>query len=307
MFIINPDPYSLPSYRIGPFRTADLSKNHSLPDNNDIDIYFRERFGDRDYIYTENGRMAINYALSSLNLKKNDVVTILTTSNNYYISSCVTKEIEKFCKWSRNIAVNTKVIFVNHEFGYPYDNLLKIKNFDLPIIEDCAGSFFSQDRKNLIGNIGDYIIYSFPKMFPLQIGGLLVSNFPGRLRNNNLLKDERLRYIKNVLSFYLNSKEEIIHKRITNYRFLKCKFETLGFKERFQLDPGIVPGVFMFKTNKLKVDLPELKKYFYIHGVQCSVFYGEESFFIPVHQALNEHDMLYFYKVIESFIHKVKL
>ncbi len=48
-------------------------------------------------------------------LPPDDVVTILTTSGNFYISSCVTAEIEKFCKWDREITDQTKVIFVNHK------------------------------------------------------------------------------------------------------------------------------------------------------------------------------------------------
>ena len=100
MFVVNPDPYSLPCYRIGPFQTRDLSINHNLPDSDIIDNYHIERFGGRALFYTENGRKAINIALSYYNLKKDDVVSILTTSGNFYISGCVTKEIEKFCKWS---------------------------------------------------------------------------------------------------------------------------------------------------------------------------------------------------------------
>ena len=86
MFILNPDPYSLPVYRIGPFKTSDLGINHSIPDNNIIDNYFLSRFNDKEYIYTENGRQAINIALRHYKLKKNDIVSILTTSNNFYIS-----------------------------------------------------------------------------------------------------------------------------------------------------------------------------------------------------------------------------
>lgn len=304
MFVINPDPYSLPCYRIGPFRTQDLSKNHCLPDSDLIDDYFNERFINKEIIYTENGRKAINMALIYYGLKKNDIVSVLTTSENFYISSCVTREIEKFCRWSRKIEKDTKLIFVNHEFGYPYPNLRKLKVLNLPIIEDCAHSLFSHDKNNDIGEVGDFVIYSFPKIFPLQIGGLLVSNLQLRLEKHNLIDNEGLRHVKNVLSYYIKSKEKIIHDRINNYRFLESLFESLGFSGRFQFEPGIVPSVFMFKTNGHKIDLPELKKYYYAHGIQCSVFYGEEAFYIPVNQSLNEQDMLYFYAVIKSFLNK---
>ena len=306
MFIINPDPYSMPTYRIGPFRTCDLSMNHLLPVSNLIDDYFKERFKGSDYIYTINGRSAINLALSHYNLKKDDVVTILTTTGNFYISSCVTNEISKFCHWSRDIVPGTKVLFVNHEFGYPYNDIIKLKETNLPIIEDCASSFFSNDRDNSIGRSGDFAIYSFPKMFPIQIGGLLVSNC-GKIRQvSGEVSSELLCYVKNVLSEYIKNQGIIVAKRIENYRILQNLFESLGFEERFELIDGIVPGVFMFRTGNYKIDLPDLKKFFWAHGVQSSVFYGEEAFFIPVHQALNEPDLLYLYEVMNAYIQRVQ-
>lgn len=304
MFIVYPDPYSLPSYRIGPFRTSDLSVNHLLPDNNLIDDYLKTRFRGKHFIYRINGRSAISLALSHLKPDRNDTVTILTTSGNFYISSCVTSEIEKFCKWSRAFVPETRIIFVNHEFGYPYPDLIRLKDFNLPIIEDCAGSFFSNDKDESIGEVGDFVIYSFPKMFPLQVGGLLVSKQKIEERCNANLDTEMFRYIKNVLSEYIEKKDNIIRKRIENYLILNEGFSSLGFRERFHLNDGIVPNVFMFRTDTSGIDLPALKKHFWAHGIQSSVFYGEEAFFIPVHQALTQYDLEYFYEVMKVFLQK---
>ena len=114
MFIINPDSYLLPSYRISPFRTADIANNNRLLFNDKIDSYFQKRFNQRRFTYTETGRTAINLALQYYNLQKDDEVCILTSSGNFYISGCVTTEIEKFCNWSREITDDTKIILVNH-------------------------------------------------------------------------------------------------------------------------------------------------------------------------------------------------
>lgn len=304
MFVLNPDPYSLPCYRIGPFRTIDLSINHHLPQSNEIDDYFRKRFSGREFAYTENGRGAINIALQSLNLQKNDVVTILTTSNNFYISGCVTAEIEKFCQWSREMLPQTKVIFVNHEFGFAYPQPQKLKEYGLPIIEDCANTFFSESAEATPGTVGDFVIYSFPKTFPLQVGGLLVSDNLNDIENNCLRDGELLRHIKNVLSNYIDSKDQIIEKRLFNYNYLRSEFLKIGFSQRFQVEEGTMPSVFMFKTEGHLIDLPALKNHFYAHGVQCSVFYGEEAFFIPVHQALVQDDLDYFVAVMKSFLNR---
>lgn len=298
MFILQPDPYLLPCYRISPFTTRDIGFNNTLPDSNEIDDYFSQRFKGFHYTYCNNGREAIHKALQHYQLKPDDTVTIFTTSQNFYISSCVTTEIEKFCRWSRQMEISTKVLFVNHEFGYPFEQMEELQAHNLPIIEDCAHSFFSRDAQGRMGKTGDFVIYSFPKMFPLQTGGLLVS------RNEQpptAIPSEMLRYIKNVLSHYIGQKESIIARRIENYQYLKNILEPLGFRERFELKKNTVPGVFMFRSNG-STDLPELKKYLYRHGIQCSVFYGEDSFFIPVHQTLEVQDLLYFREVIKSFV-----
>lgn len=301
-FIINPYYELLPDYKIYPFTNLDLSFNHSLPKDDCIDDYFSKRFQQKEYIYTINGRAAINLALGYYKFKPDDVVTILTTTSNFYISRCVTDEIEKFCKWNRVVIPETKLIFVNHEFGYPSNDLLSIKKTGLPIIEDCAHSFFSKDINNTIGTIGDFIIYSFPKMFPLQIGGLLVNNLGCRLGKFTSIDKNQSQYIKNVLSHYIIYEDEIIKKRLDNYAFLATEFEKVGLKERFKIEPGIVPGVFMFQRGKHQIDLSELKKHFYSHGIQCSVFYREEAFFIPVHQNLTVTDLKYFVIVMKEYL-----
>ena len=300
MYIINPDQYLLPSYRISPFRTIDISINNKFPEEDTIDTYIAERFSNKPFSYVSDGKRAINEALAYYDLKRDDTVTILTTSNNFYISGCVTTEIEKFCNWSREMTPKTKVIFVNHEFGHPYENLVALKKYKLPIIEDCAHAFFSNDEKNTMGTVGDFVIYSFPKMFPIQIGGLLVSNIEAELKSD--LDQVKKQYIKNVMSHYMSQKDDIIKKRIAVYNALKKELAAFGFTERFKLKKGIVPGVFMFRVPNKKIDLNVLKTYFQSHGIQCSVFYGDRAFFLPCHQHLEENDIKYFKAVIKSFL-----
>ena len=303
MFILDPDPYLLPLYRISPFTTANISWNHKLPNDNGIDDYFTKRFNEKQYQYTLNGREAIKLALSYYFLQKDDIVTIITTTGNFYISGCVTSEIEKFCRWSRKIEPKTKVIIVNHEFGYPYKDIRALKMKGIPIIEDCAHSFFLKDENN-VGSVGDFSIYSFPKIFPIQIGGLLVANQNCTLSKSKLLGKSEKQYIKNVLSHYIQNMDNIIEKRLQNYSYLSKKFTTFGFKERFKIENGIVPGVFMFQKDTSQINLSELKKYFYTRGIQCSVFYGEEAFFMPCHQNLNEEDIEYFCEVFMNYLVK---
>lgn len=174
-FYLSEDRFLKPCYRISPFTNKDLVENSFLNFDDSIIKFLSNKFSSENFIFTNSGREALGIALSNYCLRKDDVVTILTTSGNYYVSSCVTNEIEKYCNWSRNIEEKTKILLVIHEFGFPYENLIDLKRYNFPIIEDCAHSFESQNKENSVGKVGDFVVYSLPKFFPINVGGTLFS------------------------------------------------------------------------------------------------------------------------------------
>lgn len=301
MYIINPDPYMTPCYRNLPFTTSDIEYNLNLPQGDAIDQYLSVRFKGRSIEYTINGREAIFMALSHYNLSRDDIVTVLTTTNNFYVSSCVTSTIEIYCKWNREIVPDTKLIFVVHEFGYISPEMEKIVSLGIPIIEDLAPSFFSNDQDNMAGMYGNFAIYSFPKMFPIQIGGLLLNNndLP---TGKSAIDKETVAYIKKVASHYINQKEELLNKRASIYNYGIERFEELGFTERFARNELMIPNSMLLKNNGIINDLPALKTWLWQHGIHSSVFYGEDAFFLPSHQNLSESDVDYFVEVVRSYI-----
>jgi hypothetical protein len=304
MFVFNPDQYLTPSYRISPFTTADVGRNSKMAADDFAVQYFNSRFGQHQWQYTATGREAIRLALKKYELQPTDVVTILTTSQNFYISSCVTSEIESICQWNRKLTAETKLIFVNHEFGYPYPNMAELVATGLPIIEDCCTTFFSQDEAGTLGKYGDFSVYSFPKFFPIQIGGLLVSNVNKELpRQTDLVQSEK-QYIENVVSFHLRQENSLLEKRRENYDYAVTLFSKLGLVPRFAEDIKAIPSVLVLNNNGLIPDLNQLKLTLYSHGIQNSIFYGEDAFFIPIHQNLSLSDLDYFSEVIQSFIAK---
>ena len=304
MFVLNPDPFLLPAYRLCPFKTDYIGMNSELPQDDFAIAYFNKKFGEGQWHYTYNGREAINLALESYGLDIKDVVTILTTSQNFYISSCVTSTIEKFCKWNRKIIPETKLILVNHEFGYPYPEMEKLVATGLPIIEDCCTTFFSQDEKEKIGKYGDFSTYSFPKFFPIQIGGILVNNTNNNPLQKSILNPIEVEYIQNVLSNQLKSETVLLQKRQTVYEYALQLLLPLGFTVRFLLNENCVPYTLVLNNNRIIKDLNNLKLYLTQNGIQSSVFYGEDAFFIPCHQNLAFLDLDYFSKVLNDFINK---
>lgn len=259
-----------------------------------VDRYFENRFGPNYHICLK-ARDALLIALTELNLTKDDVVTIYTTSGNLYISSCVTKTIEKVCKWSREMAANTKAIFVNHEFGYAFPDVSELKRFGLPIIEDCAHSFFTDNHE--IGQIGDYVIYSLPKAFSIQLGGILVS----RKEISYKAPEALSRYVKSILEMQVEHIDDIISRRLSNYQSYLNNLKCIGVSSFFKLKDGDVPGVFMFKISR-SVDFGGLKVFMNQNGVDSSVFYGQNAFFVPVHQNLTSCELSYICSLITYFV-----
>jgi hypothetical protein len=300
-FVLSPDKSLLPAYRISPFQTSDITRNRALPFSDTIDEYFRRRFSGRRFIYCESGRQAIHLALRALQLARDDVVTILTTTGNFYISGCVTREIEKFCRWSREIEPQTKAFLVNHEFGFPYEELRALRRFNVPIIEDAAHSFASNNREQSAGQVGDFVVYSFPKFFPIQTGGLLVFN--ERYTIDEPLASPAKQYVQKVLSARIDNVTDVAKKRRENHQALTSRFQQLGCTRRFELSESSVPGVFMFQSPA-GVDLPALKTFVQDHGIESSVFYGEQAFFVPVHDRLAPADLEYFAQVVSAFLNK---
>lgn len=293
--IIDPSIELRPTIRISPF-------NEEYIYINEVQIhiaeeYLRKRFN--NYVLTVKGRNAIDLALSYYNLKKDDVVTILTTSDNFYISSCVTKTIEKYCLWSRKISNKTKVIFVNHEFGYPYQNLQAIKDYNIPIIEDCAHSFISQDRDGLVGNLGDFAIYSLSKFFPMQLGGILSVNKED-IKIANILDESYEKYILKNITYNVNNLNDICNNRLKNYCYLKEQLRDIGINPFFDENEKTIPGVFLFNWHS-NINYALLKEFMQSNGVECSVFYGKNAFFIPVHHNLTNSQLDYMISLLKYF------
>lgn len=296
-YVINASCELIPKIRISPFSIRQMYFAYpelKEREAGELREYLKKNFN--SYAFLPKGRTAISVALDHYDLKKDDVVTILTTSGNFYISSCVTKEIEKKCKWSREVTDSTKVIFINHEFGYAYTEIEKIRKYNLPVIEDCAHTFFT--KSPYIGEVGDFVIYSLPKAFPMQLGAILSSRkFDlGKVK----VSWELGNYIERRLFSHIKRSEEIKQKRLVNYKLLAERLSFLGISPFFDYKLGTIPGVFLFRWLE-NIDYPSLKIYMQINGIECSVFYGQNAFFIPIHDFIQENDIDYMCALLEFF------
>ena len=295
--VIVPSQELAPVVRIAPFTNKDLYKRRATDEElENCNVYLKNRFG--NYAILPKARTCIAECLQFYGFGKGDVVTILTSSGKPYISGCVTKTIEQFCEWSREITPKTKLIFVNHEFGYPFKQWNIIKDLNIPIIEDCAYAFGTEDSE--IGKYSDFVIYSLPKFFPMQLGAILSINTNAVICEDSVIKD----YVLNVLSQEVSNIQYIKERRIKNYNYLTKKLSSLGIKPYFYRDEDVIPGTFLFSWGN--IDYPALRSFMESNGIECSVFYGTDAFFIPLNQNLRTADLNYMIDLLTFYSNMIK-
>jgi hypothetical protein len=303
--IINSHPRVYPRYLISPFNTEYLRINHKIYirdrklglKDSSLDLYFTDA---KNFSYvTKRGQEGISMVLKHLKLKKHEDVCIFNTSGSPYISSSVTTEIEKICKWGRSIGEKTKCIFIIHEFGFSANVPEHILNSGIPIIEDCAYCLGSQNEKRNLGMIGDYAIYSFSKMFPLPYGGLVRSK--NKLTVLSAISPYSRNYLLTLLHHYFKKQKGFVRKKRENYIKFTELFAKHGIQPRFELNKNNIPACFIFQlphtplSDKLKVELNN-------KGIESTVYYGGDGFFIPSHQNLKGEDIEYIYRNISQVL-----
>lgn len=293
-----------PSFLIIPFEKEDIFNNETICKKYSFDLKkkLQDRYPNKYITITSSGRKALKLILNHLNeKKKNDDVTILTTSGNKYISSCLTDTISNLkLNWNRKVNEETDIIIHNHEFGYVNNKITSIpKEINSNLIEDCAFSFASKySDGNLCGNFAPYAIFSFPKFFPIQVGGFLISD---EKIDNNEDDPNVINYINNVIGYYFENIEKWTQYRLELKKYYNEVFKQKNMNSYYEYNNNHIPGVFLFNINH-DINLQELKEYYWKRGIQCSVFYGKNAFYLPLNQKIKRKHVDYFYELFLEFL-----
>ncbi len=251
----------------------------------------------REFMLTNSGRSALDLVMTEIGTAPSDVVTIFTSLGNSYVSGCVTRTIEKYCRWSMRIEPETKVLLVIHEWGIPHPGMDEICALGLPVIEDCAYAFASTDNGSNLGMRGKYSIYSLPKFFSVNFGGIVC----GLAGSESVLHRDYEDYICRYIENELRNIDVIISKRKSNWNYLKKLFGSVGAQPFFELTEGTVPGVFMFNADR-SLNLDRVKTCYGEHGIESSVFYGTGGYYIPCNQRLSRGAMEYMFAVYDKIL-----
>ncbi len=303
-FSFNLLPHMYPHIRISPFIPMEWEKLLEAKVTSAGRTTDRPSFwlnGGRDLRYFANGRSALLAYLHHLKLKRRDEVLIVKTFDGPYITSCVTKAIEKICRWSQRPSVRTKLVLVIHEFGFPCPEwkVAPFKKNGIPVLEDCAYALGSRVEGAKVGTFGDFALYSLPKYYPIPFGGILASKtkfksaheIPLRL---SVPEENLLRHTVQAAHPLMRQWNTI---RRQNWNRFSYGLAGHGVAPYFPLNKHIVPGVYLMAVPP-KFRGEKVKKKLNAAGVESTQYYRQGGFYIPVHQFLTIWEKDY---IVENF------
>lgn len=241
---------------------------------------------------TCNGREALNLALSDVITSREQIVAILTPSGCGYVSGCVTKEIEKFCRWHFGFTDDAAAVVLIHEFGHFVELPQVYRDSRIPVIEDCAYAMVDRGFSPIYGQQGDYVVYSLPKALPMQFGGLLITRTAHDFRSH--LTAEGRVFLLRQLARHAGKLAAYNKARLRVYRQMRRAAKRFGVVEIFPPKEQELPHSFLaaldtsLSAQKVKASMNE-------QGIESSVFYGGGGYFLPCHQQMNVAEIDYLF------------
>lgn len=241
--------------------------------------YFNKNFG----ISVATGSVALDLAVKSLELKKNDEV--LVTPRSYIASaSCVLSQNLKpvfvdvdlnsqnilYEDLKKKISKKTKAVILVHLAGYPCEmsKILKIcKKYKIKIIEDCSQAHGAKYNSQFVGSFGDISVWSFCNDKIMSTGGeggmILTNNFK-YYKKIFALKDcgKNIHKLNNI-SF--KPKFQWIHDNVgSNYRMTEMQ-AAIGIYQLNNLKKWVK------KRNSLSIKINKvLKNFSYIRTTELT-------------------------------------
>jgi dTDP-4-amino-4,6-dideoxygalactose transaminase len=198
---------------------------------NNLSVYFKEQ----KILYVHTGRTAIRMACDLIGIGVGSEV--LAPSYNcgseidallhskasvslYRVDSRAKVDMDDL---ARRISNRTRAVYVTHYFGFPQplDEIKELcSKHGLFLVEDCALSLLSSDRRQKIGMTGDLAVFSLPKTLPLPDGGVLCVN------NNFQTQFPRLSEPKKMRIFF--STLPILKASFLRWFFLNVPIDRFG-------------------------------------------------------------------------------
>lgn len=146
-------------------------------------------FGDKTFFFTNTGRTSLYLILRTLNLPKGSKIGVPLYSCTVVFDAilkagCVPHfidiDLDNYTLDPEDLAKKIDcldAVVVIHTFGKPADmDRIKEVAGDVPVIEDCAHSIFSEYKGKQTGTLSFASFFSFKKYFSTGNGGMIVLN-----------------------------------------------------------------------------------------------------------------------------------
>lgn len=154
---------------------------------------FSNLIGEGDCVAFASARMGFFSLLKFLNINEEDEVVLLGSTCSVMSDAVlrtgaipIYSDIDPISLGSSQstimsaISARTKIVVMQHSFGIPCDaqSILEItRPLDIILIEDCALTLGSKYKGQIVGNIGDFAIFSTDHFKPINtlLGGIVYS------------------------------------------------------------------------------------------------------------------------------------
>ena len=259
-YCLNPDPYYTPKISISPFSLKNI---YSAPKQADLNVL--KHLGE-NLVFTSSGKHAIRLALKHLSAKRTNIVGIVTTSGNSYVSKCVTETISEYCDWKMfDRSGKVDFLFVIHEFGalHSKESMDELRILNIPIVNDFAYSFLSLFMSRREDFASEINLTSLPKSFDINYGGII--HLP---KSKIKCVDQELK--KSILEmvsmeFDADAIQGNITSRKQNREYYKTVLPGYGYKVVWD-EEEICPGVGMIAPLR-STNLQKLKNFLQRNGI----------------------------------------
>ena len=146
-------------------------------------------FGDKTFLFTNTGRSSLYLILRSLNLPEGSKIGVPLYSCTVvfdailkagHIPYFIDIDLDNYTLDPEDLAEKIdglSAVVVIHTFGRPADmDRIKEVAGDVPIIEDCAHSIFSEYKGKQTGTLSCTSFFSFKKYLSMGEGGMIILN-----------------------------------------------------------------------------------------------------------------------------------
>ena len=284
--------------RLKPYYTfSDWIAVFNILKKNPIEKYeeeFSKKFENNYGVMFQHGRTGVYALLKVWGLEEDEVIcpayTCVVVPNAIVLSGNVPVFVDSAKDGfnmdlellEQSITEKTKVIYLIHNFGFPHKKLIEYRQLcdekGIVLIEDCAFAFDSFDKDIRLGTIGDFTIYSIPKILPLDYGGIL--RFKNKNLSNKLISTLPMESI-NSISKWIIKLEDMKLKRQKNYNFLE---RNINEKSIYGKIKNVNPFMFGIYTENFQDYYNSLQKY------ELGQTHVKNEFHIPVNQFIESDE-----------------